>query len=243
MVPTERAARASLRTNRSRPAQLHKQESVSTAMTTEELIQIVWDYQLMHQELRKADAIVVLGSHDIQVGEYAAKLYLDGWAPLLVFSGGVGRLTEDWQKPEAEVFAEAAMRLGVPKDKILLEDQSTNTGENIQLTKTLLSEKDVDVKTIILVQKPYMERRAYATCRKQWPEVDVVVTSPPILCKDYAPVDRTHDEWISVLVGDLQRIKLYAEKGFMIPQDIPANVWAAYEELVACGYDAHMLKE
>ena len=141
-------------------------------MTTEELIQIVWDYQLMHQELRTADAIVVLGSHDIQVGEYAAQLYLAGWAPLLVFSGGTGRLTEGWQKPEAEIFAEAAIRLGVPKEKILLEDKSTNTGENIQFTKALLDAENIVVQKIILVQKPYMERRAYATCKKQWPEVE-----------------------------------------------------------------------
>ncbi len=218
-------------------------EIVSTTMTTEELIQIVWDYQLMHQELCKADALVVLGNHDVQVAEYAAKLYLDGWAPLLVFSGGSGRSTEQWQKTEAEIFTNAAVRLGVPAEKILLERKAANTGENILFTKALLEEKRIEVRQIIVVQKPYMERRSYATCKKLWPEVDVVVTSPPIACKDYAPAGVSRDQWVSIMVGDLQRIKLYAEKGFMIPQEIPADVWAAYEELVARGYDAHVLKE
>ena len=43
------------------------------------------------------------------------------------------------------------------------------------------------------------------------------------------------------MVGDLQRIRVYAERGFQIPQEIPANVWSAYEKLVALGYTAHLV--
>ncbi len=44
------------------------------------------------------------------------------------------------------------------------------------------------------------------------------------------------------MVGDLQRVKLYAEKGFQIPQDIPPDVWAAFEALVAAGYDSRLVR-
>ena len=61
---------------------------------------------------------------------------------------------------------------------MLLESRSTNTGENVQLTRRLLERENLDPDRFILVQKPYMERRTYATFRKVWPEKDAVVTSP-----------------------------------------------------------------
>ena len=50
------------------------------------------------------------------------------------------------------------------------------------------------------------------------------------------------DKVISIMVGDLQRIKVYAEKGFQIPQEIPAPVWDAFERLVALGYDQQLIE-
>lgn len=136
------------------------------------------------------------------------------------------------------------MTLGVPKDKILIENRSSNTGENILFTKQLLAEKEIDLQSFILVQKPYMERRSFATFRKLWPEKEVVVTSPQVSFEDYlehyASRELTKDDVISIMVGDLQRIKLYPAKGFQIYQDIPAEVWAAYEELVAAGYNQRL---
>ncbi len=204
---------------------------------------IIWDYMLMHQKLQKADAIFALGSHDVGVGKYAAQLFLDGWAPLLIVSGGVGRITEAWKKPEAEIFAEVAIQMGVPEEKIIVESKSTNTGENIKLTLRLLKKKEIKVQKLILVQKPYMERRAYATFKKQSSEIDIIVTSPPISFEEYLPADRPKEEWIHILTGDLQRIKIYADKGFMIRQDIPSEVWDAYKKLVDLGYAKHILED
>jgi hypothetical protein len=46
-----------------------------------------------------------------------------------------------------------------------------------------------------------------------------------------------------IMVGDTQRVKIYPEKGFQIPQEIPEEVWNAYEELVKRGYSSHISKE
>lgn len=45
------------------------------------------------------------------------------------------------------------------------------------------------------------------------------------------------------MVGDLQRIKEYPIKGFQIQQEIPSNVWDAYEKLVSLGYTSHLIKD
>ncbi|MBI4087189.1 YdcF family protein [Candidatus Kaiserbacteria bacterium] len=215
-------------------------------MGTDALAKIIWDYMLMHHSLEKADAIFVLGSSDIRVAGYAAMLYLDGWAPLIIFSGNTGtrgKARELWGMSEAEKFASTARDMGVPETAMLLEKESTNTEQNITFTKKLLEEKSLHPKKLILVQKPYMERRTYATFIQQWPEMDFIVTSPPISFEDYPTADRTKEYVINMIVGDMQRIREYPAKGFQIEQEIPAEAWEAYEELVRRGYTEDLIKE
>ena len=209
----------------------------------DQLAKKIWDYHHMGHRLQPADCIIVLGSHDTRVAERGAQLWLDGWAPLLLFSGGLGRLTEGlWGESEADKFAEIAMRRGVPKEKILIENESTNTGENVRFSRRLLQENGYDPQTIIAVQKPYMERRTFGTFRKQWAEPEVIVTSPQIPFDAYTNHEIPKEMLIHILVGDLQRIKLYAERGYQIAQGIPEDVWDAYEKLVGLGYTEHLIE-
>ncbi len=211
-----------------------------------ELAERIWRYHQLNHELSRADAILVLCSHDKAVAERGAQLFLDGWAPLLIFSGGRGSITGRlWREPEADRFARIAFAMGVPKDRTLTENASTNTGENILFTRRLLAERRIDVRKFLLVQKPYMERRSYATFRKLWPEKEVLVTSPKVSFDEYLS-KYSHKalsaaDVISIMVGDLQRIRLYPSQGFQIPQDIPEAVWDAFEQLVRAGYDKHLI--
>ena len=208
------------------------------------LAKIIWDYHHINHQLKKADCIFVLGSHDTRVAEYAADLFLQGYAPYIIFSGDRGSLTARiFEKPEAEIFADIALARGVPKDKIIIENRSTNTGENVQFTREILKQKGFDFNSFILVQKPYMERRTYATFKKVWPEKEFIVTSPQIDFADYPNNEISQERVINVMVGDLQRIKIYPERGFQIFQEIPDNVWEAYKKLVEYGFTAHLVKE
>jgi len=208
------------------------------------LAQKVWDYHHLNHRIEKSDVILVMGSHDIRVAERGAELFLEHWAPILIFSGGLGNLTHGvWDRPEADLFAEIAVRMGVPRERILIENRSTNTGENIHFTKDLLAGLHLDPKKFILVHKPYMERRAFATFRKVWPEKEALVTSPQLSWKDYPNHEISQLEVIGIMVGDLQRIRLYAARGFQIPQEIPEDVWAAGQDLIQLGYTQNLVKE
>lgn len=210
---------------------------------TIKLAKQLWDYHHMNHTLEKAGCILALGSHDLRVADRAAELYLDGWAPLIVFSGGLGNLTQHvWTEPEAEKFARIAINKGVPAEAILIESKSTNTGENILFTQRLLEEKGLDVSHFILVQKPYMERRSYATFKKHWPGKKLTVTSPQFSFEDYPTEEIPLEKVINIMVGDLQRIKIYPAKGFQIEQEIPVEVWKSYERLIALGFDKHLAK-
>ncbi len=191
---------------------------------------VVWDYHHVGHALEKADCIIVLGSHDTRVAERGAEVFLDGWAPLLVFSGHLGTLTSSrFRRSEAEVFADIAVGLGVPRDRILLEARSTNTGENVDFSRRLLAERSLLPKKAIAVQKPYMERRTLATFQKRWPELEIVVTSPQIGFDAYPTGDIRKDDVIHIMVGDLQRLIVYGRRGFSVPQDVPDRVMEAYE--------------
>ncbi|MGN6194683.1 MAG: YdcF family protein [Ginsengibacter sp.] len=216
-------------------------------MINEEIIslaKLLWDYHQMNHKLEKADCILALGSHDLRVPERVAELYLGGFAPLVIMSGGLGNFTQEiWTEKEADKFAAIAIEKGVPKDAILIENNSTNTGENILFTQKLLKQKNLDPKSFIVVQKPYMERRCYATFKKHWPDKKLMVTSPQISFDAYPNQEIPLERVINIMVGDLQRIRFYPEKGFQIYQEIPAEVWNAYERLIQLGFDKHLMKE
>ena len=176
------------------------------------------------------------------MAEHAADVFHEGWAPLVVFSGHLGAFTSaTWTRSEAHVFADVAAARGVPRERMLLEDRSTNTGENVTLSRALLAAHGRHPSRVIALQKPYMERRTLATFQQLWPEVDVIVGSPRLGFDDYAPEGPAREEAIHVMVGDLQRLTVYALRGFSARQEIPPAVAAAYERLVAAGYTGRLL--
>jgi uncharacterized SAM-binding protein YcdF (DUF218 family) len=212
-----------------------------------ELASTIWDYHKLNQPLEKADAILVLCSHDERVAERSVELFKEDWAPLVIFSGGLGAITKQlWTEPEADRFARLAIAAGLPKEKVIIENRSSNTGENIRFTKQLLAELGLELQKFIVVQKPYMERRSFATFRKWWPEKDVIITSPQIgfdeYLASYTNSALSPTEVVSIMVGDLQRIRIYPARGFQIEQHIPAEVLAAYDELVAAGFTKHLIQ-
>lgn len=207
------------------------------------LAQTIWSYFQLGHEIRPADALLVLGSNDLRIAEYGARLWLEGRAPLMVITGGRGRLTRQWEEPEAEVFAGVASRRGVPRDRMLLETESTNTGENIRFTRKLVEEVACRAERWLLVTKPYMERRAYATFVHFWPGKEVTVTSPPIRLEEYPMEGITPELLIHRLVGEVHRLLVYPRLGYQAAQDVPEEVMAAYRELREMGYERYLVRE
>lgn len=228
----------------------------------------IYDYLRMNMPLpaTTVDAIFCLCSLDLRVAHRAAQLFLEGYGRYLIFSGGSGKLTanraEFRDAPEAVVFARIAMERGVPEDKIIVEPRSTNTGENVRFTFELLQQKGFltqrslqddysgGIRSFILVQKPYMERRTYATFMKQWPGMadgkdgarpfEFSVTSPQFSFAEYLDDDNPRELVINIMVGDLVRIRSYPAMGYQIAQDVPEEIWEAGQRLLAAGFNRHM---
>lgn len=178
----------------------------------------------------------------IGVAVWTAELYHQGLFPLVVFTGANAPTTVDrFPRGEAVHYRERAIEEGVPDEVIRVEPKARNTGENMTLIRDLLAAEGVTPESATLVSRPYQERRAFATCRKLWPELDLVCTSQQVELDAYAAGIGDIPRMINVMVGDTQRMRLYAENGYAIYQDIPDDVQASYQRLVDAGYTRHLV--
>ncbi|MFI6874946.1 YdcF family protein [Streptomyces sp. NPDC050400] len=203
---------------------------------------LIWDYHQMSHDMRPVDVAIGLGSHDLGVATHAAELYGAGLFPTLVFTGGNSPTTAKiFPRGEAVHFREHAIDLGVPADAILLEPHAGNTGQNITLSREVLADAGITPTTVLLVSKPYMERRSFATARKLWPDVAIICASEPLEFDDYLKSIGDEKLVLDMLVGDLQRVIEYPGLGFAIEQEVPKDVHAAYESLIRDGFTSRLI--
>lgn len=206
--------------------------------------QILWDYMTLRRRPEPSQVILGLGSYDITVAHRCAELYLQGLAPRILFTGGLGRNTrERWTQPEAMHFRDIALADGVPEQAIFLETQSTNTGENIRFSRAILEPQGI--RKILAVTKPFMERRVMAVVGVVWPEADCCPASPdldlPAYLRASADQGMPEEKVLNILTGDFQRLSVYADRGFQLPQQIPARAWDAFHWLCRAGYDQDLV--
>lgn len=209
-------------------------------------LKIIWDYMHMNMEPCNVDCIVGFGNYNDDIAIRSAELYKDGYSSKILFTGGFGRNTSNlWKISEAERFADIAIEKGVPSADIIIENKSTNTAENIIFMKEKLVGLNMDVRKILVVHQPFMERRIFAALKVYWPSVDAVITSPKLTIEEYImnSINQGLDEKtiVDVIVGDFQRIDVYAKKGYQIPQYIPYEVNCAFKTMVKLGYTSQLI--
>ncbi|WP_026412187.1 YdcF family protein [Actinomadura oligospora] len=205
-------------------------------------VEVLWEYHQMGHVVRPCDVGIGLGSHDLGVATFAAELYRRGMFPWVVFTGAnapttVGR----FPRGEAVHYREHALELGVPDEAILVEPRATNTGQNIEYTRSLLAARDIQVGSAVLISRPYQQRRAYSTARKLWPELEIICASRPLPLDEYIESIGDVDRVINMLVGDTQRVMEYPKLGFAIAQDVPDDVEAAFRRLVGAGFTSRLI--
>lgn len=202
----------------------------------------LWSYHQMGHKIRPVDVGIGLGSHDLSVAIYAAELWHREIFPLIVFTGANAPTTKArFPRGEAVHYREEARALGVPDRAILVEPAATNTAENLTLTRDMLAGQGIKPRSIMLISRPYQQRRAFATCRKVWPDVDVICGSAELALDEYLAFIGDLKRVVDMLVGDTQRIEVYARRGFAIEQPIPEEVREAYRRLVSRGYTSRLL--
>jgi hypothetical protein len=206
---------------------------VAVTPTPVDALETLIAYLAVCDEPRHADMIVGLGSDSADVAHQAADLHLLGLAPLILFSGGRGRLTGALPGTEAEFLKERAIERGAAPENILLEETSTNTLENIRFSAALLRREGLEPHRVILITQPVLQRRAWATALRQWREAEFLNCPPPAKAGlDGADPDRIAS-MRALALGEIERLRRYSATGDIEPQRLPADVERAYRTIRA----------
>jgi len=212
-----------------------------------EYARLIFDYHQLRHQPAAAEVMLVLGTNDTRVAEFAADLYHKGLARTLVATGGLAHqgdlLATNWDRPEAEVFADILTSRCVPRESILLETEATNTSENISFSRRLLKASGIEPRSVLIVVKPFMQRRVYATHAVEWPEAPAIVASWQATFDDYCSGDLTPSKVTNIIMGDLQRLWIYSRRGYSAPQRVPQQVKRAFDRLVELGFTQHLIVE
>lgn len=132
----------------------------------------------------KADAIIAVsgGDTNARTGE-AIKLYQNGWADTLLFSGAA---LDKSGPSNAEAMRQLALAAGVPDKAIIVEEMSETTHENASETRALLLEHDIQ--TIILVTSAYHQRRAGLEFKERMGGTVKVLNHPVATDNQWSPM-------------------------------------------------------
>lgn len=162
-------------------------------------------------EIKTADIILVPGGSHPQLMEKAAELYNQGLAPYILPSGHFNPKIPEYSS-EWEFLKSIGVKLGVPEEKILKEDQASHTFENAEFSWGVIKENKLPVKKAILVCKAYHSRRALLTYQTVFPkDIEFFIAATP----DKKEV--TKDNWfldeekIKTVMGEVVKIGKYFE--------------------------------
>ena len=193
------------------------------ASIKEKFARAVHDYLLIEQTaLIPADFALVFGNKNIiePLAQRTADLYHTGHFPLVVASGGVktrSRVTE------AEALRRALMKRGIPDSAILTEKQSTHTGENVVMTRALMTETGLDqrVSSVISIGHIIAARRFLMTLERHWPEIHKMHTSANpfnVPARDW----HTHDVFRRHAMKEWRKIAPYVQQDLIREVDLDA---------------------
>jgi hypothetical protein len=224
---------------------------------------------LTRRDLDPVDVLVLCGSAVLGAVDVAAAAYRDGLVSRVLVSGGVGHSTPylhaalrahprygdvpTADRSEAAVIAEILRRHhGVPDGALLVEERSTNCGENASCSVAVLRREPGQVRSLLLVQDPTMQRRTHESFHRSLRGTSDVrllsfapfvptVPDPGAACvtDDTGTEVWSMDRFRSLLLGEVRRLQDdehgYGPRGsgFLDHVEIPVDVMAAYRRLAA----------
>jgi uncharacterized SAM-binding protein YcdF (DUF218 family) len=186
------------------------------------------------------DAVIGFGMFDLSLPRFCGDLYARGLVRRIIFTGGVGAGTGDLGGPEADVWRQELTRLhpSIPDAAVILENRSTNTAENVAFTAALLERHHPQwafgrgLKRVVVVASPSRLRRVWLTLRQQQPALQLARQLPDVsLEADRALHASQRLDHTAQLLGELDRIVAYPERGWIVAEQLPSEIEEAWDAL------------
>ena len=183
----------------------------------DKIIADITNFIFVEDKPQKVDAIFLPGGSHPEQPEYAAELYRKGYAKWLIPTGGVSVKRDRWPgvrskadiyngdyQSDCEFFTDVFVKNGVPADVIIGEDKSGHTRDNAFLSRMVVDEKGIEIKTALIVCKAFHARRCLMLYQMAFPDTKFYVC--PVVCMGI-----TKDNWhkteqgIDRVLGELAR--------------------------------------
>jgi hypothetical protein len=200
----------------------------------DQLLAIIWNYLSVDSAVKHADVIIADGTKDVNVAHLATELYGMSFAPLIIMSGGEQSGSD---MTIADAMVKIARSYEVPESAIIKDPSAKNTTQVITNAQALLTEQGITPKTVILVDAPYMSRTLLAAAQAQWTgeQPEFISRHESTSLAEYS-LRHGRGETIRDILGNFQRLRSYAKKGYQAEQEIPDSVQVAYDAMIWRGH-------
>ena len=143
---------------------MRKKDQKRRTLVTNRIITDISNYIFVRDLPEAADVIFLPGGMHPQQPEYAAKLYLEGYAKWIIPSGKMGVQWDVWPgvadkadiytgqyRSECEFFIDVLTKNGVPRNAIIPEHTARHTRDNSFLSRKLVDDNGIHMKKAIIV--------------------------------------------------------------------------------------------
>ncbi len=231
---------------------------ISQFLALRQLKELTVDELYKSYHIKKVDILLLLGSDLPMIVEIGCDAYHKGLCDYLLFCGGIGHSTQKLKEKisaisgmeigqlpdtEAELYSFLAqIKYSIPENKIIIENQSTNTAENIKFAMDILNEREIIGNSFLLLQDPVLQRRSYATAQNYIAGDKILISFAPFI----AQIDKEEnitphyqylwqiERFYELILGEVWRLRDDENgygprgKGFIRHEDIPQNIEEAY---------------
>ncbi len=214
-----------------------------------EKLEMIWNYMKLQEPLEKCDIIIGCGCASLDIPVKCADLLKKGYGKKIIFAGGKGKITKDnFQKSESEIYKEIALKQGIKEEDILIENKSTNTGDNFKFALKIIENNNLKADKILIVHKPMNERRTLATARALIKDKQLFITSTDMSFEEYFEIlnSKSYEDIfkeISVIIGDIQRLIIYPQFGWLVEMEVPDKVKECYFTLKELGFNKYIISK
>jgi len=175
-------------------------------------------------EPEEADIAFDFGGQFLESAYIAADLFRRGMVRFVLVSGGYNKIT---RANETETHRAVLLAEGVPPERIIIENEATNTYENALLSLQKVKEQlePASIKSVVAITKWYHARRAVMTLKRNWPEGIRYYT------RTYEPEGVSRLEWhlhpafTQRVLRELDKIQEYTERGDIAEIEIVHGAW------------------
>lgn len=178
-------------------------------------------------KIEPADLLFIFGNRTCEeaYGAAAGALWHAGFFQNIIVSGGP---TGGSPTPEADIIAQKLVAHGVPEDRILKENQATNTGENVEFGLGVLDDRIglENIRSVLAMGMVCTSRRYLMTLQRHWPDVQ-----KSLLAVNY--FNRPLNDWPDHvdmrerIVGEWCKLSIYKERGFIVDWSEDLNMISA----------------